>query len=79
MAFSEEVHVDSTYNRPGGAKVNGYREDSAYFIESLLERYQTTFGDRWFVAAEELADTMLTHYQSPEGVQLAPCGQLPSN
>jgi uncharacterized protein YyaL (SSP411 family) len=51
----------------GEAKLNGYLEDYSYLIEGLLELYQTTFEPRWFVAAQELAETMLTHYQSPEG------------
>ena len=36
-------------------------------IGSLLELYQTTFEPRWFVAAQELAETMITHYQAPDG------------
>ena len=38
----------------GKAKLNGYLEDHAYFIEGLLELYQTTFEPSWFVAAQEL-------------------------
>ena len=51
----------------GEAKLNGYLEDYAYLIEGLLELYQTTFGPRWFVAAQELAETMLDHFADPEG------------
>ncbi len=51
----------------GEAKLNGYLEDYAYLIEGLLELYQTTFEPRWFVAAQELAETMLTHFQAPDG------------
>jgi uncharacterized protein YyaL (SSP411 family) len=51
----------------GKAKLNGYLEDYAYLIEGLLELYQTTFEPRWFAAAQELAETMITHYQSPDG------------
>jgi uncharacterized protein YyaL (SSP411 family) len=65
--------------KQGEAKLNGYLEDYAYLIEGLLEFYQTTFEPRWFVAAQELADTMIAHFQAPEGVQLARTGQLPSN
>jgi uncharacterized protein YyaL (SSP411 family) len=53
--------------KQGKAKLNGYLEDYAYLIEGLLELYQTTFEPRWFVAARELAETMLTHYQAPDG------------
>ncbi len=36
-------------------------------IEGLLELYQTTFAEKWFVAARELADVMLQHYADPAG------------
>ena len=45
----------------------------------MLELYQTTFDPRWSVAAQELAETMIKHFQSSEGVQLARRGQVPSN
>jgi uncharacterized protein YyaL (SSP411 family) len=51
----------------GEAKLNGYLEDYAYLIEGLLELYQTTFEPRWFVAAQELAETMIVHFQVPDG------------
>ncbi len=51
----------------GDAKLNGYLEDHSYLIDGLLQLYQTTFEPRWFVAAQELAETMIAHYQSPEG------------
>jgi uncharacterized protein YyaL (SSP411 family) len=63
----------------GEAKLNGYLEDYSYLIEGLLELYQTTFDPRWFLAAQELAETMIKHFQAAEGVQLARTGQLPSN
>jgi uncharacterized protein YyaL (SSP411 family) len=53
--------------KAGKAKLNGYLEDYSYFIEGLLELYQTTFDAQWFVAAQELAETMLAHFQAPEG------------
>jgi uncharacterized protein len=53
--------------KEGRAKLNGYLEDYACVIEGLLELYQTTFDERWFVAARELADTMLHHYTDPAG------------
>jgi uncharacterized protein YyaL (SSP411 family) len=51
----------------GEAKLNSYLEDYSYLIEGLLELYQTTFDPRWFVAAQELAETMIAHFQAPEG------------
>jgi uncharacterized protein YyaL (SSP411 family) len=52
---------------PGEAKLNGYLEDYSYLIEGLLELYQTTFDPRWFLAAQELAESMITHFQAPDG------------
>jgi uncharacterized protein YyaL (SSP411 family) len=52
--------------KDGQAKLNGYLEDYAYLIEALLELYQTTFETRWFIAAQELAETMLAHFQASE-------------
>jgi uncharacterized protein len=53
--------------KQGEAKLNGYLEDYSYLIEGLLELYQATFEPRWFVAAEELAETMITHFRAPDG------------
>jgi uncharacterized protein YyaL (SSP411 family) len=53
--------------KDGEAKLNGYLEDYACLIEGLLELYQTTFEPRWFVAAQELAETMMEHFPAPEG------------
>ena len=53
--------------KAGQAKLNGYLEDYSYLIEDLLELYQTTFDPRWFLAAEELAETMIAHFQAPDG------------
>jgi uncharacterized protein YyaL (SSP411 family) len=49
------------------AKLNGYLEDYAYLIEGLLELYQTTFDAQWFVAAQQLAETMLEHFAGSDG------------
>jgi uncharacterized protein YyaL (SSP411 family) len=51
----------------GEVKLNGYLEDYAYLMEGLIELYQTTFEPRWFVAAQELAETMMEHFPAPEG------------
>jgi uncharacterized protein YyaL (SSP411 family) len=53
--------------KDGQSKLNGYLEDYSYLIEGLLELYQTTFDPRWFEAAQELAETMITHLQAPDG------------
>ena len=53
--------------KDGQAKLNGYLEDYACVIEGLLALYETTFEARWFVAARELADTMLAHFVDSAG------------
>ena len=53
--------------KQGEAKLNGYLEDYSYLIEGLLELYQTTFEQRWFVAAQELAEAMIEHYADSDG------------
>jgi hypothetical protein len=53
--------------RDGVAKINGYLEDYTHFIEGLLELYQTTFEPRWYQAARELAEVMITHFSAPDG------------
>jgi len=51
----------------GGAKLNAYLEDYADLAEGLLQLYQTTFDERWFVAARELADLILEHFADGAG------------
>jgi uncharacterized protein YyaL (SSP411 family) len=53
--------------KDGEAKLTGYLEDYAYLIEGLLKLYQTTFEPRWFVAAQELAETMLQRFADSDG------------
>jgi uncharacterized protein YyaL (SSP411 family) len=48
--------------KDGDARLNGYLEDYAYLIEGLLELYHTTFDSRWYLAAQELAETMIAHF-----------------
>jgi uncharacterized protein YyaL (SSP411 family) len=49
------------------AKGNGFLEDYTHLIEGLIELYQTIFDPRWYVAAHELAETMIEHFNAPEG------------
>jgi len=56
-----------TWKDGGGAKLNAYLEDHADLAEGLLQLYQTTFDERWFVAARELADTILEHFADDTG------------
>jgi uncharacterized protein YyaL (SSP411 family) len=54
-----------TYNR-GQARLGAYLEDHAFLLEALLTLYETTFDPRWFAAARELADTILTRFADPQ-------------
>ena len=54
-------------HKNGQSKLNGYLEDYATLIDALLELYQTTFEERWFVTARRLADTVLEQFPAPEG------------
>jgi hypothetical protein len=51
----------------GAAKLNGYLDDYANLAEGLLQLYQTTFDERWFVAGRELADQILEHFADGGG------------
>ncbi len=51
----------------GDARLNAYLEDYANLIEGLLALYESTFDERWFSAARELADTMLAHFDDERG------------
>ena len=53
--------------KAGDVRHMGYLEDYANLIEGLLALYETTFDERWFVAARELADTMLAHFADAGG------------
>jgi uncharacterized protein YyaL (SSP411 family) len=53
--------------KQGAARLNGYLEDYAHLAEGLLALYETMFDARWFVAARELADTLLAHFTDPQG------------
>jgi len=54
-------------HKNGESKLNGYLEDYAHFIDALLELYQSTFVEKWFVAACKLADFMLGHFSAEDG------------
>ncbi|MBI4786458.1 MAG: thioredoxin domain-containing protein [Chloroflexi bacterium] len=53
--------------KDGEVRIGGFLEDYANLIEGLLALYQTTFDERWFIAARELADTMLELFSDPRG------------
>jgi hypothetical protein len=54
-------------HKNGTSKLNGYLEDYANVIDGFLELYQTTFEERWFVAARKLADGVLAHFGTADG------------
>jgi hypothetical protein len=55
-----------TWKAGSDAKYNAYLEDYAFLAEGLLALYQTTFDQRWFQWARELADGMLAHFSDTE-------------
>ncbi len=50
----------------GRARLPAYLEDHAFLLEALLTLYEATFEERWFVAARELADTLLARFADRE-------------
>jgi len=53
--------------KDGKAQHSGTLEDYANLAEGLLVLYETTFEERFFVAARELADAVLDHFEAPGG------------
>lgn len=53
--------------KDGQARLNGYLEDYANLAEGLLTLYETTFDEKYWVAARELADKILEHFADPRG------------
>lgn len=53
--------------RDGKVTNEVFLEDYAALILGLLELYQTDFNERWFAAANELADEMIQKFSDPAG------------
>lgn len=51
----------------GGGRVLAFLEDHALMLEALLELYQASFEERWFLGARSLADTMLARFADSQG------------
>lgn len=51
--------------KDGQARLNGYLEDYANLAEGLLALYETMFDEKYFVAARELGEQILTHFADP--------------
>jgi uncharacterized protein len=52
--------------KDGDARLNAYLEDHAFLLEALLTLYESSFEQRWFVEARELAETMVERFGDPE-------------
>jgi uncharacterized protein YyaL (SSP411 family) len=52
--------------KDGRAHLNAYLEDHAFLLEALLTLYESTFEERWFVAARDLADTTIERFGDGE-------------
>lgn len=53
--------------KDGQPRINAVLEDYANVIDALLELYQSTFIEKWFVAARGLADAALRHFRAEDG------------
>jgi uncharacterized protein len=54
-------------HKKGASKINAYLEDYGNLIDGLLQLYQTTFDERWFISARKLTDYVLEHFAASEG------------
>jgi uncharacterized protein len=50
----------------GPAKLPGLLSDHAFLLEALLTLYEATFEERWFVAARDLAGTLIDRFADAE-------------
>jgi hypothetical protein len=53
--------------RAGQSSPEVFLEDYAALILGLLDLYETDFDNRWFSAAQELADEMIARFNDPDG------------
>jgi uncharacterized protein YyaL (SSP411 family) len=52
--------------KDGRAHLNAYLEDHAYLLEALLTLYETTFEQRWFDRARDVAETTIARFGDPD-------------
>jgi uncharacterized protein len=64
--MTAEHRLYRTY-KAGKVKINAYLEDYANMIDALLELYQSTFLEKWFDAARNLANVVLEHFSAEDG------------
>jgi hypothetical protein len=62
---SEDGRLLRTW-KDGEARLNAYLEDHAYLVEALLTLYAATLKQRWFEAAQEIADVMIERFADDE-------------
>ena len=53
--------------KDGRARHAGTLEDQACMAEGLLALHEATADERWFAAARETAEAILTHFAAPDG------------
>jgi uncharacterized protein YyaL (SSP411 family) len=53
--------------KDGRAVLPGYLEDYALLADGLLALYEATFDERWFVAARQLGDLVVSLFADPAG------------
>ena len=51
----------------GRAKVSAMLEDHAYWLQALLDLFESDFDERWLLAANEVADILDLHFAAPGG------------
>jgi uncharacterized protein len=54
--------------KDGDARIGGFLQDYAFFIDGLLALYRATFDARWLDEAMRLAQQMLAEFADPDGV-----------
>jgi uncharacterized protein len=54
--------------KDGDARIGGFLEDYAFFIDGLLALYRATFDARWLDEAMRLAQQMVAEFADPDGV-----------
>jgi hypothetical protein len=55
--YDEKSHTLRRSYRNGASEVTGFAEDYAFYVQGLLDLYQTTFDVRWLRLAEQLQAT----------------------
>ena len=56
--------------KDGDARIGGFLEDYAFFIDGLLALYRATLDARWLDEAMRLADLMVAEFGDPDGAGL---------